>query len=82
MNGTHQENAVTFKHNGGGKWEFYVSEISFRYYSKSPDGFTGAQKIARIIGGAIKRTGGMDGMARKMIFRMFEPKRPLETIVY
>ena len=79
---TYNEGSVEYKHIGAGKWEFIVAASAYRFISKSPQGVIGAEKIAKIVSGSVKRCGVVDGLARELVSCLLSPKRPADSIVF
>ena len=66
----YQEGPISYRFNLGlrGKWTFsWQSENKQNTYISKAKGREGAAKIARIIGGSLKRSGQLDNLARKNI---------------
>jgi hypothetical protein len=82
---TYNESGVKFMHKGAGNWEFTLPTVSaYVFISKCPGGKIVAQRVAKILIGAVKRThgNGVDGMARAMIRKLISPAKKHYPIVY
>lgn len=56
--------SIVYSHRAQGKWKFVLGNHSVLL---NPNGTENAHKVARILNGSVKRSGGVDNMARANI---------------
>jgi hypothetical protein len=71
---SHTVEHVTYQAKGR-RWEFVAEKDGREVYKygtpRMPDGAETAHKVARVINGAVKRSGGMDNLARSNVATIF-----------
>ncbi len=77
MRKTYTHNQVTYG-SAGQKWVFTAG--TWQYKTALPGGRETAEKVARIVSGSLKRTGGkgLDNLGRANIFTLVQSARQIE----